>query len=54
MPIAYMKGSNIQYEQFYGEEKNNSKGHRPKHVLFIHGIGSSSAVGEIFLKHYLN
>ena len=46
MPIANVKGSNIQYEQFYGEEKNN-KGHnkddRPKHVLFIHGIGSSSA-----------
>lgn len=47
MPIAYVKGSNIQYEQFYGEEKNNKEGnnkvYRPKHVLFIHGIGSSSA-----------
>jgi pimeloyl-ACP methyl ester carboxylesterase len=42
MPIAYVNGSNIQYEQFYREEKKD-KDHRPKHVLFIHGIGSSSA-----------
>jgi pimeloyl-ACP methyl ester carboxylesterase len=43
MPIAYVKGSNIQYEQFYREEEDN-KGHRPKHVLFLHGIGISSTV----------
>jgi pimeloyl-ACP methyl ester carboxylesterase len=46
MPIAYVKNSNIQYEQFYGEEKNkagNNENLRSKHVLFIHGIGSSSA-----------
>ena len=52
MPIAYVKNSNIQYEQFYGEEKtykikrdkiNNDKFYRSKHVLFIHGMGSSSA-----------
>jgi hypothetical protein len=42
MPIAYVKGCNIQYEQIY-EEKNNNKGHRLRHVLFIHNIGSSSA-----------
>ncbi|MDQ3840919.1 MAG: alpha/beta hydrolase [Thermoproteota archaeon] len=34
MPIAYVNGSNIKYDQ-YGERKN-------KHVLFIHGLGSSS------------
>jgi pimeloyl-ACP methyl ester carboxylesterase len=34
MPIAYVNGSNIKYEQ-YGENKG-------KHVLFIHGLGSSS------------
>ncbi len=46
MPIAYVKNSNIQYEQFYGEEKNkagNNENLRSKHVLFIHGMGSSSA-----------
>ena len=41
MPIAYVNGSNIQYEQFYREEEDKS--HRPKHVLFLHGIGISSA-----------
>jgi pimeloyl-ACP methyl ester carboxylesterase len=46
MPIAYVKNSNIQYEQFYGEEKNKAgynENLRSKHVLFIHGIGSSSS-----------
>jgi len=41
MPIAYVNGSNIQYEQFYREEEDKS--HRPMHVLFLHGIGISSA-----------
>jgi pimeloyl-ACP methyl ester carboxylesterase len=41
MPIAFVKGSNIQYEQFYQEEEDN-KGQKPKHVLFLHGIGISS------------
>jgi len=34
MPNAYVNGSNIKYEQ-YGEKKS-------EHVLFIHGLGSSS------------
>ena len=48
MPIAYVNESNIQYEQFYTEEKKDSekkdsekkdKDYRTKHILFIHGIG---------------
>ena len=41
MPIAYVNGSNIKYDQYYGEKKTNQEG-KTKHVLFIHGLGSSS------------
>jgi pimeloyl-ACP methyl ester carboxylesterase len=34
MPIAYVNGSNIKYDQ-YGKNKG-------KQILFIHGLGSSS------------
>jgi len=43
MPIAYVNGSNIQYQQYYGEKKKNQE-YKTMHILFIHGIGSSSTV----------
>jgi len=43
MPIAYVNGSNIQYQQYYGEKEKNQK-YKTTHILFIHGIGSASTV----------
>ena len=40
-----MKGSNIWYEEYYGKnytEQEDKPKPKPKHILFIHGLGSSS------------
>jgi pimeloyl-ACP methyl ester carboxylesterase len=45
MPIAYVSESNIWYEEYYGKMNIAQKGKpkpKPKYVLFIHGLGSSS------------